>query len=60
MIQVTELQPYQSNLLKPDLESLDNIASIPKYKCFGVTPTANGLAIIDFPMCIAGPLDRRR
>lgn len=57
LVRVTELQPYQPYILKPDLEGMQNIAIVPKYKSFGITPPANGFAMIDFPMYIAGQIN---
>jgi hypothetical protein len=50
------LEPYSTRILKPNLAAIDNISILPKYKSIGITPGANGMTIIDFPMYIAGQI----
>jgi hypothetical protein len=54
---VVGMEPYKVSNFKLSANNVENISWVPKFQSFSVVPPANGFAVVEIPLSIAGQIE---
>jgi hypothetical protein len=57
MLRVMDMEPYRKYILKTSCNDIENIAWVPKFSSFEITPPANGYTLVEVPITVAGQIE---
>jgi hypothetical protein len=56
-LRVMDMEPYRKYIVKTTTADVENIAWVPKFSSFEITPPANGYALVEIPVTVAGQIE---